>query len=40
MDVTTTAATMGEMMRRQYFANRPSTPSKMPPTMMAPMAAL
>ena len=40
MDVTTTAATMGEMMRRQYFANKPSTPSKMPPTMMAPMAAL
>ena len=40
MDVTTTAATMGDMMRRQYFANRPSTPSMMPPTMMAPMATL
>ncbi len=40
MDVTTTAATMGEMMRRQYFANRPNTPSMRPPTMMAPMATL
>ena len=40
MDVTTTAATMGDMMRRQYFANRPSPPSMTPPTMMAPMAVL
>ena len=40
MAVTTTAATIGEMMRRQYLANRPSTPSMTPPTMTAPMAAL
>ena len=40
MDVTTTAATMGEMSQRQYFANRPSTPSIRPPTIMAPIAAL
>lgn len=40
MDVTTTAATIGEMSQRQYFANRPSTPSIKPPTIMAPIAAL
>ena len=39
MEVTTTAATMGVMSLRQYRANRPSTPSMQPPTMMAPMAA-
>ena len=39
MDVTTTAATIGVMIRRQYCANRPSTPSMQPPTMMAPAAA-
>ena len=39
MAVTTTAATIGVMMRRQYCANRPRTPSSTPPTMTAPMSA-
>ena len=33
MAVTTQAETIGEMMPRQYLANRPSRPSIMPPTM-------
>ena len=39
MEVTTTAETTGVMKRRQYFANRPSTPSATPPAIMAPIAA-
>ena len=38
IEVTTTAATMGVMMRRHQRANRPSTPSMRPPTMTAPRA--
>ena len=39
MAVTTQAATMGEMIFRQYLAQQPSRPSRMPPTMTAPMMA-
>ena len=37
--VTTQAETMGEMILRQYFANNPSKPSIIPPTMTAPITA-
>ena len=36
IETTTQAETMGEMILRQYLAVRPSTPSKQPPTMIAP----
>lgn len=36
IETTTQAEMMGEMILRQYLAVRPSTPSKRPPTMIAP----
>ena len=37
--VTTEAATIGEMIFLQYFAKRPSVPSKIPPQITAPITA-
>ena len=39
IEVTTTAATMGVMIRRHQRANKPSSPSMRPPTMTAPTSA-
>ena len=36
IETTTQAETMGEMIVPQYFAARPSTPSKQPPTKITP----
>lgn len=40
MEVTTLAATIGDISLIQYFAKRPRTPSTIPPTRTAPTMAL